>query len=182
MSKWHLTKDGYDQKIHSEGEIQPPNSRMDGCQRTEIIRKRRKDCLARLQRAPTGGKRSYSLQPTGRYSAINSKRLAATNQDTFVSAQESSKLRFTKCLFFAVRNTSPCQTDSGTSGVTLPAKIAGGLMRVGEGVRGASWESRAAGTTSVGRRWEWQGRIQREHGGRPVRCGGTVTQVTLGKH
>lgn len=133
-----------------------------------------------------GGKQGYSLQPTGKYSAIDSKHLMATNQDTFVSAQESSKLHFTKCFFSAVRNTSPCQTDGGTSGVIIPAKIAGGPMHMSckhrGRSRGASPESRAAGTTSVGRRWEWQGGIQREHGGKQMRCGGTVMQVTLGKH
>lgn len=85
-----------------------------------------------------GGKLGYSLQPTGRYPAINSKHLMATDRDTFVSTQESSKPRFTKCLFFAVRNTSPCQTDAGTSGVILPAQIAGGLMYVSCRGRGRS--------------------------------------------
>lgn len=87
-----------------------------------------------------GGKWGYSLQLTGRYSAINSKHLMATNQDTFVSAQESSKLHFTKCLFFAVRNTSPCQTDGGTYSLILPAKIAGGLMHMSCKRRGRSME------------------------------------------
>ena len=138
-----------------------------------------------LQRAPMGGKRGYSLQPTGRYSAINSKHLMATNQDTFVSAQESSKPRFTKCLFFAVRNTSPCQTDGGTSGVILPAKIAGGLMHMSCMRRGRSMGCQSGKQSSrynLRRRWEWQGRIQREHGGKQMRCGGTVMQVKPGKH
>lgn len=109
MSKWHLTKDGCDQKTHGEGEIQPPNSRMDGGQRAEITRKmHEKGSSACLQRASMGRKQGNSLQPKRRYSAINGKRSMATNRDAFVSAQESSKLCFTKCLFFAGRNTIPC--------------------------------------------------------------------------
>lgn len=73
--------------------------------------------------SPAGGHK-VGVQPVGRYSAINSRHLMTTNQDTFVSAQESSKLHCTKCLFFAVRNTSPHQTDKGMSRVIIPAKSA----------------------------------------------------------
>lgn len=140
-----------------------------------------------LQRAPVGRKRGYSLQPTGRYSAVNSKRSTATNRDSSVSAHESSKRHFTKCLFFAVRNTSPCQTDGGTSGgysSSQNCRWADARERQGQGKEygGANPPSRAAGTTSVGQPWERPGRIQREHRGKQVRCGGTATQVTLGKH
>lgn len=112
-----------------------------------------------LQRAPMGGKRGYSPQPMGDILQLSA--MMTTDQDTFVSAHKSSKTHNTKCLFFAVRNTSPCQTNSGMFRVILPAKTAGGLMHVScrGRSRGASPGSRAAGTTSTGRRREQQGRV-----------------------
>lgn len=112
---------------------------MGASQRAEITRKmHEKGSSACLQRASMGRKQGNSLQPKRRYSAINSKCLMAANQDTFVSAQESSKLCFTKCLFFALRNTTLCQMDTGMSWVIIPAKIAAGLMRVSCKRRGRS--------------------------------------------
>lgn len=112
-----------------------------------------------LQRALMGGKQGCSPQPTGDILQLSA--TMATDQDTFVSAHKGSKTQNTKCLFFAVRNTSLCQTDDGMFRVILPAKIASGLIHVScrGRSRGASPGSRAAGTTSTGRRWEWQGRV-----------------------
>lgn len=87
-----------------------------------------------------------SLQPTGRQQQFPASR-DGHKPDTFVSAQKSSKLHSTKCLFLAPRNTSLCQTDDGTSRDILPAKIAGTRSCKHRGrSRSASPESGAAGT------------------------------------
>lgn len=81
-----------------------------------------------------------------RYFAISSKRLVATDWDTFVSARENSKLRFPTCLAFWRQEHLPVpdglrgrRPPAAASKLVLRALIATAASRHGNIVRGQLW-------------------------------------------